>query len=514
MTDAKAGGSISLLPEGPLEDLNLRLLQISTQFSAGNGQQPVIQTLDARSLLDQFSEEVYMTDRLGRLVFANAAALDRIRTCAPLTMTAENIYSAEVEARFLLEQELMALGQVDEREEIVAEQDGRKTWLLTTRTPLRGDDGQVVGLMVMCRDITERKQHDDIQKSYSQTLEMIARGKPLRDILDRVCLMVQQPLTGIFASVLLLEEETCCLRHGAAPSLPEAYTRIIDGVQIGSKVGSCGTAAWRREAVIVRDIQADPLWEDFKEIAAKFDLRSCWSTPLIASDGTVLGTFALYSATVREPSDWEIRMTSLASDLAGIAIERARSEQKIRFMAHHDPLTGLPNRALFWPQFSRTLFQAERENRKLTVAYIDLDNFKQINDTLGHAAGDEVLKTIAQRLAHSVRSSDLTVRLGGDEFAIVFSNPMQDEVHVLRRLDEIRKLMSAPVEFEGHSIQATSSMGVAFFPKDGTTPEELLARADSAMYEAKAGGRDKLEVALLMRKVSNHPLLDEICPAE
>lgn len=509
MTDAKAGGSFSLLPEGPLQDLHQRLVRITTQFSSDDGQTPVIQALDARSLLDQFSEEVYMTDRLGRLVFANAAALSRLRASAPLTLTPENIFSEDVEARFLLEQQLMALGTVDEREEIVAEQDGRRTWLLSTRTPLRGDDGQVVGLMVMCRDITERKQHEEIQQAYGQTLEMIARGKPLSDILDRICLMVQQPLTGIYASILLFEEDSACLRHGAAPSLPEAYTRIVDGIQIGPKVGSCGTAAWRREAVIVRDIQNDPLWSDFKEIAGAFDLRSCWSTPLMAADGMLLGTFALYSTTVRDPSDVEVRMTNLASDLAGIAIERAHSEQKIRFMAHHDPLTGMPNRALFWPQFSRTLFQAEREKRKLTVAYIDLDNFKQINDELGHAAGDEVLKAIAHRLSQSVRSSDLTVRLGGDEFAIVFSNPMQDEAHVLRRLDEIRKLMSAPVEYDGHIIQVTSSMGVAFFPKDGTTPEELLARADAAMYEAKASGRNKLEVALMTRTVSSRSLLEE-----
>ncbi len=101
-----------------------------------------------------------------------------------------------------------------------------------------------------------------------------------------------------------------------------------DGVQIGPKVGSCGTAAWRREAVVVRDIQSDLLWDDYKEIAARFNLRSCWSTPLVAADGMVLGHFALYSETVREPGADEIRLTSMASDLAGIAIERARNEQK------------------------------------------------------------------------------------------------------------------------------------------------------------------------------------------
>jgi diguanylate cyclase (GGDEF)-like protein len=185
---------------------------------------------------------------------------------------------------------------------------------------------------------------------------------------------------------------------------------------------------------------------------------------------------------------------AMATDLAGIAIERDRNEQRIQHMAHHDPLTGLPNRTLFWTQFSRALHEARREHRKVTVAYIDLDNFKQINDTLGHAAGDEVLKTLSTRMLNCIRASDLLVRLGGDEFAIVFSNPSQDEAGILRRLQELRSAISHTVVIEGQGVNATCSMGVAFFPQDGDTPEMLLAHADRAMYEAKDMGRDTLRV--------------------
>jgi diguanylate cyclase (GGDEF)-like protein len=161
-------------------------------------------------------------------------------------------------------------------------------------------------------------------------------------------------------------------------------------------------------------------------------------------------------------------------------------------MAHHDPLTGLPNRALFWAQFNRSLVEARRENRKVVVVYIDLDNFKPVNDTLGHAAGDEVLKVLASRIASSIRASDLVVRLGGDEFAVVFSNPGHDEEALLRRLRDLRAAISRPIAIEGDSITVTCSMGVAFFPRDGETPESLLAAADRAMYEAKEAGRDTL----------------------
>jgi diguanylate cyclase (GGDEF)-like protein len=197
---------------------------------------------------------------------------------------------------------------------------------------------------------------------------------------------------------------------------------------------------------------------------------------------------------VREPTELELELTAMATDIAGIAIERMRAEERIRYMAHHDALTGLPNRALFWIQFNHILAEARREKRKVAVAYIDLDNFKQINDRLGHAAGDEVLKTIAERLPRCIRANDLIVRLGGDEFAIVFSLIGQGEEGVVRRMDELRAVISAPVMFESEEVHVTCSMGAAFYPEDGDTPEALLARADRAMYGAKNDGRDRLQV--------------------
>src|SRR5450756_374390 len=122
--------------------------------------------------------------------------------------------------------------------------------------------------------------------------------------------LVESQLTGIFSSVLLLDHDGLHLRHGAAPSLAEAYTKAIDGVRIGPKVGSCGTAVYRREAVIVTDIVTDPLWEDYRELAAAGGYRSCWSTPILSHESAVLGTFAMYSATVRAPTDTETHPVS------------------------------------------------------------------------------------------------------------------------------------------------------------------------------------------------------------
>jgi diguanylate cyclase (GGDEF)-like protein len=162
-------------------------------------------------------------------------------------------------------------------------------------------------------------------------------------------------------------------------------------------------------------------------------------------------------------------------------------------MAHHDDLTGLPNRAFLKERMAKILDQARRNNRKVTVAYIDLDNFKEINDTSGHAAGDEVLKETAARMANCVRASDMVVRLGGDEFLVVLVHQSGHDAGIMRRLRDLQKAISKPVRSGVTEIAVTSSIGIAAFPWDGATPEELLANADRAMYRAKQLGRNTLQ---------------------
>jgi diguanylate cyclase (GGDEF)-like protein len=316
---------------------------------------------------------------------------------------------------------------------------------------------------------------------------------PLEDVLEHLTHLVESQLTGIFSSVLLLDKDGARLRHGAAPSLAAAYTRAIDGVRIGPNVGSCGTAVHRREAVIVADITRDPLWEDYRELAAAHGLRSCWSTPILSHHGAVLGTFAMYSTTVREPTEAETRLVDVATRIAGIAIERKQAEDRIHFMANHDALTGLPNRALLSDRLMQAILYAQRYDRWVTVVFVDLDNFKFVNDSLGHNAGDELLKIVAKRMVDCVRGTDTVVRLGGDEFVILlFDQPKSADI-ASATLQKIRAAIAEPIHIDGHDLQVTCSIGLANYPNDGTDADALLANADAAMYRAKEIGRDNFQ---------------------
>ena len=184
---------------------------------------------------------------------------------------------------------------------------------------------------------------------------------------------------------------------------------------------------------------------------------------------------------------------------------RINAEEKIRFLAHYDSLTGLPNRQLFLEYVSQAIFTAQRDNSKVALLYLDLDRFKRINDTLGHSAGDKLLKEIANCLGDSVRSSDIIAkasftkkpgvtlsRLGGDEFTILLT-ALAEEEHAARVAHRILELLSHPVRIAGQEVYVSGSIGISIFPSDGDDVDTLLRNADVAMYHAKENGRNTFQ---------------------
>jgi diguanylate cyclase (GGDEF)-like protein/PAS domain S-box-containing protein len=511
--------------------------------------------------------------------------------------------------------------EVEPFEAVRIRKDGRRIYVESTLSPIVGPTGSVIGVSAISRDVTERKRSQALAAGQAQLLEFMATGAALPQVLDNVARFVEQHADGVLVSILLLDRDGIHLRHGAAPSLPGAFCEAIDGTAIGPAAGSCGTAAYRRERVCVTDIASDPLWHDFRDLALDAGLRACWSTPILAADSALLGTFALYH---RQPCDFDALdgdILDLATHLAAIAIERARSEAAARegeeryrdlfenanepiatvtmdeqitdvnrafehvlgytraeiigtnladyttpegveesqratehklsgeargttfeqefqakdghavmlevssrvivengvpvgvqgicrditarkqseldlrrlselnrHQALHDDLTGLPNRACFGQQVEHAISVADQDGSRLAVLLMDLNRFKEINDTLGHRYGDLLLAELARRLESVLRRSDTIARLGGDEFGILVRQLSGSSDDLAQALERIHAALEQPFEADGLPLHIEASIGVACYPAHGRDVDLLLQRADVAMYVAKESG--------------------------
>jgi PAS domain S-box-containing protein len=223
----------------------------------------------------------------------------------------------------------MAAGKPFEFEFRSRRADGQYRWFLSRAVPLRDEMGIIVKWYGTITDIEDRKRAEMLLGGEKRLLEMIARGDSRALILDALCRLVEELTSGALSSILLLDANANRLRHGAAPSLPINYTEAIDGLVIGPSVGSCGTAAYRAEPVIVSDIATDPLWAAYRDLALAHGLRACWSTPILSSDGRVLGTFAIYYREPRSPTPQDHNVIEQITHLASIAVEREQAEEAL-----------------------------------------------------------------------------------------------------------------------------------------------------------------------------------------
>jgi PAS domain S-box-containing protein len=203
-------------------------------------------------------------------------------------------------------------------------------WTRITGRPIRDSNGELLGGVIVCRDITQIKEEEFFRAGQSGVLEMIAADAPLANVLTSLVLLMEGQAEGLRCSILLLNRDGKHVRHGAAPNLPEAYVKEVDGAPIGPRNGSCGTAMYTRRPVVVTDVMTDPLWTDYRELAKICGLRACWSTPILSWQGDVLGSFAMYRQETRGPQPEETRLTEIATHIAGIAIDRQRQQEILR----------------------------------------------------------------------------------------------------------------------------------------------------------------------------------------
>jgi GAF domain-containing protein len=232
----------------------------------------------------------------------------------------------------------------DTRVMLGAGPDPREGFFDFTYEPRRDALGAVTGIQVIGVETTQVKHAQRLAAEHRALLEQIARQAPLAEVLDGMARCIEDLAPqAVLVSVLLADPDGRHLRHGAAPSLPVFYNKAIDGIATGEGVGSCGTAAHRREPVIVTDIATDPFWDDFRDLAREAGLAACWSTPILARDGRLLGTFAMYHRSPRVPQESDLALARVFAGTAALAIERHHIEQaqaaaEARAQAAHDEL--------------------------------------------------------------------------------------------------------------------------------------------------------------------------------
>jgi diguanylate cyclase (GGDEF)-like protein/PAS domain S-box-containing protein len=351
----------------------------------------------------------------------------------------------------------------------------------------RESDGKPVRLVGTHVDITDRKKVEAFDDKSAEILEMIAIGRPASDIYDAIALMYEGRHPGLRCSMLELHGNK--LLHGGAPSLPKEYCEAVHGLKNGPSVGSCGTSTFTGKRVLVENIDTDPKWEKIKHVALPHGIRSCWSEPIMSSRGDVLGAFGMYYNHPALPNEEESNDLKSAARLAGIVMERDQAQKRIRTLAYTDELTGLSSRAAFYQHIEEIAKAFRRHNRRFGLLYVDLDDFKRVNDSLGHDAGDLLLKIIARRLENTCREIDFVARLSGDEFCILVEE-LEDDYAA----DVARRCLAAiarPLELSSRKLTPACSIGIAHYPDDGEDLSALLKAADTSLYAAKENGKNQ-----------------------
>jgi len=434
---------------------------------------------------DKTTRAVVLTDRNLRVVYTNAAFSGMFGHSAEeaLGRQADRLLAG----RFTDRKTLLRLRRriCDERtdgEEILAyDKNGDEIWISATVKAFCNSRGRVKYIFALLSDISENKQLRSLQQLIMAAL---ADELPLTEIADQLCRRVEVIAPDVVASVLHVDSDGQIHPLGG-PSLPDDYSRALEGVSIGPDIGSCGSAAYYGRAVLAEDLDTDPRWQPYKARPLEVGLKACWSTPIKAKDGRVIGTFAFYFRESRSPSRWHQRIVDACVNLGALAIERKEARAQIARLAYHDMLTGLPNRA----QLRQLIVQAieDRRGRQLALLFLDLDHFKDVNDSLGHSVGDALLVEFAKRLRACIQPSDLLGRLSGDEFVIAL--PDSDPARASLIASSITDALASPLWLDNRQVPISSSIGISIYPDNAADIDTLMQQADAAMYKAKQAGR-------------------------
>jgi diguanylate cyclase (GGDEF)-like protein/PAS domain S-box-containing protein len=432
-------------------------------------------------LLDLLLDVVCVVDKEGRFLSVSAAS-ERVFGYRPEEMIGRTAFDMmhpddRVASRALVER--INLGQPSaDHENRYIHKDGHIVHIMWSAQWLEAEQVRVG----VARDITERKRAEAMQAAVYAISEAAHSAEDLQTLYRRVHEVIGQllPAENFFVALYdAANDQLSFPYHVDQFDAPPSPGPLGSGTLIAEVIRS-------GEALLLTPETAEQMLAEIGTLAARHALG--WlGVPLISGAETI-GALVLqsYCESVRFNEQGKELLQFVSSQLAA-AIERKRTHSRLEFLAQYDQLTELPNRALFLDRLRSSLQRAQRDSLRLAVLYLDMDNFKQINDTFGHTTGDHLLREVAHRLRQCVRESDTVGRLGGDEFAVLLHDIDRPEDATLVA-EKILVALSVPYVLEGKTLMSAPSLGIAVYPEHGQSDLHLIRHADEAMYAAKRSG--------------------------
>lgn len=369
--------------------------------------------------------------------------------------------------------------------------DGRPYWAALSIVPVFDVEGTCTHFTSIQREVTEVRFERKLESDRRKVLEQIVRHSGIDPSMQAIVSMIREQLPE--ATPFITERVGDRLQYLHAGDLPRAFVASTENSAIAhGTTASClavrgGEPVYQADAAVTfaaiglegHDVLEPPC--------------SSLAIPVVTDDGEMAaGAVAVLRHTDAVPADREIRVLQVAAQLAALALDHHGLIDQLERQALHDMLTGLPNRTLMEDRLETALASAERYQQQVAVFFIDLDNFKKVNDTLGHHTGDVLLQRIAERLQDCMRRKDTVARIGGDEFAVVISD-VEDVDHIGAVARKILKEFERPLRLDERDLYVTTTIGVSVYPRDGKDRVELLRKADLAMYRAKQTGQSSFQ---------------------
>jgi len=454
-----------------------------------------------QELIEVLPNPVYFKDTDGRYLGVNKAweTFFGIPRQAFLGKTVHDLYPGNPEIAQRMREDDQALWDhpgTRSSETTITTADGKLHNTIYYKATFTGADGGIAGLIGTIVDITERKQAEQRRTLEHAVTRLLSEADRSSGIMSKIIQIIGEAF-GCACGAYWIEDtqaqEMTCDEIWSVPS-----TEIMEFAESNRQYrhplhmsgGLFTRARSSGEPVWVNDVTKDTRFRR-APLAVKAGLHGAFAFPIRSGNDT-LGVMEFFSLTSRPPDEALLQSTRAIGSQIGLFIARKHAEERIRHLAHYDELTGLANRSMFSQSLSHAIAKAQRNSMELAILFIDLDRFKNINDTLGHGAGDSVLKEVAERLRGCLRESDTIGRLSGDEFVVLLEE-MSQSMHCTEVAQKILAAIARPFTLDTQEFHLTASIGISTYPADSEDLQGLLKNADIAMYRAKELGRNNFQ---------------------